>query len=168
MTTIAALFFMQLIFAQPKNTSFSLLEKLNNQIQLEIIYDDSDLADTYAEELSMQLQSDLSTLGVNVSYRFSLASLIKQKGSLKGYTKSNLNYIFVIRSQASSTRNTLSGVIYKDGVLIGNFKSFRTIWNNNRIISLSNYISAELKKKTFNWKIAKTRFLFKKIFVWKT
>ena len=152
---IGALFLMQLIFAQPKNTSFSFLEKLNNQKQLEIIYDDSDLADTYAEELSLQLQSDLSTLGINVSYRFSLASLINQNISLKEYTKSNSNYIFLIRSQASSTRNTLSGIVYKDGVLIGNFKSFRTIWNNNRIISLSNYISTELKKKTFNGKNSK-------------
>ena len=57
-----------------------------------------------------------------------------------------LIHTLFISSQSSSTRNTLKGFMYLNNKLIGSFSAYRTIWNNNRLILLSEYLAKKINE----------------------
>jgi len=146
---IGAFLFCSATYGQPKNSTFNLLKKINKNLPFEILYFDKDIADTYALELSSLLNNDLSSLGLNVLYPTSSLTIAENEVLLNDYILNSTNNIILITSQSSSTRNTLNGNVYSSGKLIGSFTAFRTIWNNNRLILFSEFISNEIGNNLF-------------------
>jgi hypothetical protein len=136
--------------SQPKNTNFSLSQNLDSNVQFDLFYYDEDIADTYARELSLILSNELSLRNVSINYPVDFKEI--KNGdiiSVNDYASKNQgNIILYVNSQSSSTRNNIKGFIYFNNKLIGSFSSHRTIWNNNRLIALGEFLAQEISKKS--------------------
>ena len=113
-----------------------------------VVYSDQDIADTYAEELSSILSNELNLKGFSVNFPLELKTILNNDiKSINDYKSNNLeNITLFIGSQSSSTRNTLKGFMYLNNKLIGSFSAYRTIWNNNRLILLSEYLAKKINE----------------------
>jgi hypothetical protein len=113
-----------------------------------ILTSDQDIADTYAEELSSILSNELNLKGFSVNFPLELKTILNNDiKSINDYKSNNLeNITLFISSQSSSTRNTLKGFMYLNNKLIGSFSAYRTIWNNNRLILLSEYLAKKINE----------------------
>ena len=142
------IFSINFLCAQPKNTNFTLNKSIDINIPFDVIYSDQDLADTYAEELSSVLSNELNLKGFSVNFPLELKTILNNGiKSINDYKSNNLeNITLFISSQSSSTRNTLKGFMYLNNKLIGSFSAYRTIWNNNRLILLSEYLAKKINE----------------------
>lgn len=138
------------LYSQPKNTTFNLNDIISQNSQFDLFYDDKDLADTYAEELSLIITDKLSQRNVSINYPVEFNTVkTAEINTINDYVSKNSNAIVLhIVSQSSSTRNNIKGVFYYNSKLIGSFSSYRTIWNNNRLILLGEFIAEKISEKT--------------------
>ena len=143
------IFFSISTYAQPKNTNFVLNKLIDRSLTFDIIYFDEDPADSYSKQFSLILNNELALNSVSVNLPLEINDIIN--GDIKSindfYKFNNENLVLYVVSQSSSTRNTLKGFFYFDNKLIGSFSSYRTIWNNNRIMSLAEFVSKKIKDK---------------------
>ena len=137
-----------ILTAQPKNTNFVLNQSIEINTPFDVVYSDQDIADTYAEELSSILSNELNLKGFSVNFPLELKTILNNDiKSINDYKSNNLeNITLFISSQSSSTRNTLKGFMYLNNKLIGSFSAYRTIWNNNRLILLSEYLAKKINE----------------------
>ena len=142
------IFSINILNAQPKNTNFVLNQSIDINTPFDVVYSDQDLADTYAEELSSVLSNELNLKGFSVNFPLELKTILNNDiKSINDYKSNNLeNITLFISSQSSSTRNTLKGFMYLNNKLIGSFSAYRTIWNNNRLILLSEYLAKKINE----------------------
>ena len=142
------IFSLNILTAQPKNTNFVLNRSIDINTPFDVVYNDQDLADTYAEELSSILSNELNLKGFSVNFPLELKTVLNNDiKSINDYKSNNLeNITLFISSQSSSTRNTLKGFMYLNNKLIGSFSAYRTIWNNNRLILLSEYLAKKINE----------------------
>jgi hypothetical protein len=142
------IFSLNILTAQPKNTNFVLNRSIDINTPFDVVYNDQDLADTYAEELSSILSNELNLKGFSVNFPLELKTILNNDiKSINDYKSNNLeNITLFISSQSSSTRNTLKGFMYLNNKLIGSFSAYRTIWNNNRLILLSEYLAKKINE----------------------
>ena len=142
------IFSINILTAQPKNTNFVLNQSIDINTPFDVVYSDQDLADTYAEELSSVLSNELNLKGFSVNFPLELKTILNNDiKSINDYKSNNLeNITLFISSQSSSTRNTLKGFMYLNNKLIGSFSAYRTIWNNNRLILLSEYLAKKINE----------------------
>tara|TARA_B100000035_G_scaffold44386_1_gene33377 strand:- start:160 stop:651 length:492 start_codon:yes stop_codon:yes gene_type:complete len=142
------IFSLNVLRAQPKNTNFTINKSIDINIPFDVVYSDQDLADTYAEELSSVLSNELNLKGFSVNFPLELKTILNNDiKSINDYKSNNLeNITLFISSQSSSTRNTLKGFMYLNNKLIGSFSAYRTIWNNNRLILLSEYLAKKINE----------------------
>ena len=142
------IFSINILTAQPKNTNFVLNQSIDINTPFDVVYSDQDLADTYAEELSSVLSNELNLKGFSVNFPLELKTLLNNDiKSINDYKSNNLeNITLFISSQSSSTRNTLKGFMDLNNKLIGSFSAYRTIWNNNRLILLSEYLAKKINE----------------------
>ena len=142
------IFSINILSAQPKNTNFVLNQSIDINTPFDVVYSDQDLADTYAEELSSILSNELNLKGFSVNFPLELKTILNNDiKSINDYKSNNLeNITLFISSQSSSTRNTLKGFMYLNNKLIGSFSAYRTIWNNNRLILLSEYLAKKINE----------------------
>lgn len=140
------IFSINILTAQPKNTNFVMNQSIDINTPFDVVYSDQDLADTYAEELSSVLSNELNLKGFSVNFPLELKTILNNDiKSINDYKSNNLeNITLFINSQSSSTRNTLKGFMYLNNKLIGSFSAYRTIWNNNRLILLSEYLAKKI------------------------
>lgn len=142
------IFSINILTAQPKNTNFVMNQSIDINTPFDVVYSDQDLADTYAEELSSVLSNELNLKGFSVNFPLELKTILNNDiKSINDYKSNNLeNITLFISSQSSSTRNTLKGFMYLNNKLIGSFSAYRTIWNNNRLILLSEYLAKKINE----------------------
>ena len=142
------IFSINVLCAQPKNTNFTINKSIDINIPFDVFYSDQDIADTYAEELSSILSNELNLKGFSVNFPLELKTILNNDiKSINDYKSNNLeNITLFISSQSSSTRNTLKGFMYLNNKLIGSFSAYRTIWNNNRLILLSEYLAKKINE----------------------
>ena len=142
------IFSVNILTAQPKNTNFVLNQSIEINTPFDVVYSDKDIADTYAEELSSILSNELNLKGFSVNFPLELKTILNNDiKSINDYKSNNLeNITLFISSQSSSTRNTLKGFMYLNNKLIGSFSAYRTIWNNNRLILLSEYLAKKINE----------------------
>lgn len=142
------IFSVNILTAQPKNTNFVLNQSIEINTPFDVVYSDQDIADTYAEELSSILSNELNLKGFSVNFPLELKTILNNDiKSINDYKSNNLeNITLFISSQSSSTRNTLKGFMYLNNKLIGSFSAYRTIWNNNRLILLSEYLAKKINE----------------------
>ena len=91
---------------------------------------------------------ELNLKGFSVNFPLELKTILNNGiKSINDYKSNNLeNITLFISSQSSSTRNTLKGFMYLNNKLIGSFSAYRTIWNNNRLILLSEYLAKKINE----------------------
>ena len=135
--------------SQPKNTNFVLNKLIDRDLTFDIIYFDEDPADSYSKQFSLILNNELAMNAISVNLPLEINDIINDDiKSINDFCKiNNKNLVLYIVSQSSSTRNTLKGFFYFENKLIGSFSSYRTIWTNNRIISLAEFVSKKINDK---------------------
>ena len=102
------IFSINILTAQPKNTNFVLNQSIDINTPFDVVYNDQDLADTYAEELSSILSNELNLKGFSVNFPLELKTILNNDiKSINDYKSNNLeNITLFISSQSSSTRNS--------------------------------------------------------------
>lgn len=143
------IFFSFSIYAQSKNTNFVLNKSFEKDLTFDIIYFDEDPADSYSKQFSLILNNELALNAISVNLPLEINDIINDdvKSINDFYKINNENLVLYVVSQSSSTRNTLKGFFYFENKLIGSFSSYRTIWTNNRLMSLAEFVSKKINDK---------------------